>query len=321
MDDRKEAKQPLFLAIASAADHGVRHIGSSGGVITAVIKHLFETEQIASTVSYAFSGSDLFVPYLAYSFDEYRQTGSVYHEVDLPNFLRRQIADIRSPIFVTCLPCEARAIRHILAKNRIESIIMVLVCSGQLTKEATYDFLARHNIAVGDVASFRYRGHGWPGGMTVTKNDGETLFFDNLSSDWLYFFHSTIYNLDKCFKCTDTFGIHGDAVVADPWLKEYKEREKEGCSIVAIHDERFHQAFQNMINAGLIDVHEAISLETFHATQKRTVEKKRLYYGNKKLISRLVSIYRSPLYKRFFVAFPKLHLRIHRAVFSRLAKK
>lgn len=311
---------PVFVAIASSTEHNVRYSGSSGGVVTEIIKYFFKTTRIASTISYKFSGKYLFVPYIAYNYEEYNQTGSIYHNIDIFSFLKSNIENIKSPVLVTCLPCQARGVRSILSTNNIDCYVIALVCSGQLTKDATYDFLKRNRISIHDIVSFRYRGYGWPSGITIRTKDGNTYFFDNLKSDWLYFFHSTIYNPNKCFSCSDTFGIHADVSIADPWIKRYKESETIGCSVIAIYDKEVHEIFKHMVNDASVLIHEEISIEEFHNTQRDTVIKKQRYIKNKKLIHFLRSIYKTWIYKRFFLFFPKVHGKIHNAIFSRLSK-
>lgn len=308
------------MSIASSADPNVRYTGSSGGVVTELIKYLFGKDRISSVISYKFQGEDLFVPYVAYSYNEYNQAGSIYHEVDLFPFIKRNITKLKSPVLVTCLPCQTRGLRALLDKHGIAYFIIALVCSGQLTKEATYDFLKRNKIAIGDVKSLRYRGYGWPSGMNIETKKGEHYYFDNLDSDWRYFFHSTIYNANKCFSCKDTFGVNADISVADPWFKRYKETEKTGCSIVAVYSEPAAELVQQMINDKMLVVHEEISAEEYEKSQRGTLEKKQRYIEHPRLIRVLVKIYRSWWYRRLFLRFPGVHYKIHNILFSKLAK-
>ena len=307
---------PLQVSILSSSDDDIRYRGSSGGVVTTTAKFLFEKKFIHSAIAYRFEGANLFAPYLAYDFENYTQTGSIYHEVELFNFIRKNFDRIKSPVLVTCLPCQAKGVKILLENKEIEAFVVALVCSGQLTKDATYDFLRRNNLRIEDVDSFRYRGNGWPSGMTVCMNDGKRYFFDNLTSEWLFFFHSTIYNLQRCFSCTDTFGCEADISIADPWLKRYKSNEKIGCSIVSVYSEKGRSLIERMLEDELLHVHETIDFEELKNPQRGTIEKKKLYIRNRKLIHSLVSLYRSRPYKYFFMKFPKLHLKLHRILLS-----
>lgn len=50
--------------------------------------------------------------------------GSVYQDMDLVGFIRKHISEIRGRILVVCSPCFVRAIRSILRRANIESIII-----------------------------------------------------------------------------------------------------------------------------------------------------------------------------------------------------
>ena len=154
--------QPKVLASSNA---NIRHRGSSGGVITQIIKYLFEASQVNSAINFRFSGAELFEPKVIYSFEEYEQTGSIYHEINIYKFLKDNINHIKSPILVSCLPCQVVPIKRLLDKGNIQSIVISLVCSNQLEKEATYYFLEKNNIDINKITDFRYRGNGWPSGI------------------------------------------------------------------------------------------------------------------------------------------------------------
>lgn len=316
----KFKKKPLQISILSSTDEEIRYHGSSGGVVTAIAKYLFGKKLVSSAIAYKFGGPNLFVPYLAFGIEDYSQTGSIYHEVELFGFIRENLDRIKSPVFVTCLPCQAKSIKIVLEKNGIEAFVVALVCSEQLTKDATYDFLKRNKIRIEDIEFFRYRGNGWPSGMTVFMKNDKSYFFDNLSSEWPYFFHSTIYNLKKCFCCLDTFGYEADLSVADPWLKRYKNNEKIGCSIVSIYSEEAKNIIKQMLKDGFLNLHEEIDYEELKNSQRGTIRKKDIYIKNKKAVHFLVALYRNRIYKIFFMKFPKLHCKLHNILLSLIVR-
>ena len=135
MENPKFKYQPRVLA---SSDVDIRYKGTSGGVISQIIKYLFEYNKINSALSMKYSGIKLFDPILIYTYEDYENTGSVYHEINIYKYLKENIENIKSPILITCLPCQVLPIRRLLDKNNIDSTIISLFCSNQLEKEATY---------------------------------------------------------------------------------------------------------------------------------------------------------------------------------------
>lgn len=303
MENPKFNYQPKVLVSTNAE---IRYKGSSGGVITQIIKYLFEISQIKNAISFRFSGAELFVPKLIYSFEEYEHTGSVYHEINIYKFLKKNINHVQSPILITCLPCQVVPIKRLLDKNNIENIIISLVCSNQLEKEATYYFLEKNNIDVNKIIDFRYRGNGWPSGIQI-KTDKTDYFFHNNTSKWIDVFHSQIFNLNRCFSCKDTFGLSADLSIADPWLKRYVENDKTGSSIVISHTKKAEELIQKMIADKVLKVIELLTLEDAVLSQKGTLQKKYILMKYKKSLKLLINFFRKEEYKKIFYKISKCH--------------
>lgn len=286
--------------ILSSAHQDIRYNGSSGGFVTELADSLFFQNKIASAICFHFSGKELFVPQVVFSSRQYNQTGSIYHETGLIRFLKDNISSIKSPVFITCLPCQCEAIRRLLRSYQIESILVSLVCSGQLKKQATYDFLALHGIASDQLKSFQYRGKGWPSGIHAETKDGKTFFFHNTDSDWKCFFHSAIYNLERCFHCMDSYGTDADFSVADPWFKEYIEKETIGCTVVCASEKKWMEWIDEMIAEGRLTLHQKISLSEFVESQFWTLAKKESY-RKFFFLKKAVRIFRMQFYRRLFL--------------------
>jgi coenzyme F420-reducing hydrogenase beta subunit len=310
MENPKFNFQPRILA---SNKEDIRYKGSSGGIITHLIKYLFETNKINSAIGFKFTVIELFKPYLINSFDEYEQTGSIYHEVNIYKFLNENIEEIKSPIMITCLPCQIIPIKRLMNNHKIETVIISLVCSSQLEKEATYYFLEKNNIDISKVKEFRYRGNGWPSGIQI-KTDEKEYFFHNNNSKWIDVFHSQIFSLKRCLSCKDTFGLEADISIADPWLKRYVEKEKIGSSIVIPHTDIGENIIISMIDNADLEVIEILSQEDGVLSQKGTLIKKYILKKYKKRFLKLIKIFRSEFYKKYFFNFSKYH----RYFFSKL---
>lgn len=295
--------QPKVLI---SSDNNIRYKGSSGGVVTQIVKYLFETSQIKSAINFKFVCAELFSPKLIFSFNEYEHIGSIYHEINIYKFLKENINQLKTPVLITCLPCQVVSIRRFLNKNNIDSIIISLTCSNQLKKEATFYFLKKNKIDIDKITDFRYRGNGWPSGIQIKTNEKE-YFFHNNTSKWLDVFHSQIFSLDRCLSCKDTFGLNADFSIADPWLKRYIENDKIGSSIVISHTNKAENLILDMIKNKKLNVEELLTAEEAIFSQKNTLQKKYILTKHKKILKPLIKLFRTNLYKNLFFKVSKVH--------------
>lgn len=301
MDSRKKgAERPVFngsARVVFSSDNSTRLAATSGGFVTALGRFLLKSGRAKSAITYEFAGQDLFFPKIVRDHKEYLPVGSVYHDTENVAFVRKNIERIESPVFITCLPCEVRALRAIFAKRNIESVIVSLVCSNQLTKEATYHFLSSMRIDRSQMTGLRYRGNGWPSGLQI-QSGGRGYYFSNNGDLWMGVFHSHIFTLDRCYGCADTFGIHADFVVADPWLERYVKSDSQGATIVIPLTEVSRDYFKLLEKESLIQVIEPLEDTDVWLSQAFTLEKKAFFRRNRKLV-RLV---RSAISNRFYRA-------------------
>ena len=303
MENPKFQYQPRILA---SSDDDIRFKGSSGGVISQIIKYLFDTKEIKSAIGFKFSGIELFEPYLFYRVDDYIQSGSIYHDINIYKFLHENIKDIQSPVLITCLPCQIQPIKRLLQNNKIDSVIVSLVCSSQLDKEATYYFLEKNDIDISSVKEFRYRGNGWPSGIQIKTTD-KNYFFHNNTSKWMDVFHSQIFTMKKCFSCKDTFGLNADFSIADPWLDRYINSDKIGSSIVVAHTQKGEALVKDMIFHNSLAFLEDLSQEEVVLSQRGTLIKKYIYLKYKKYITPIIKTFKSSYYKKNFYYISKIH--------------
>jgi coenzyme F420 hydrogenase subunit beta len=262
--------------IACSADSEIRYKGSSGGAISTAIKYLFDNRKIHSAVSFRFNGRELFLPELVYSFDEYRISGSIYHEIGLHRFLKDNLDRVRSPVAVTTLPCQAISIRTLLDQHNMESYLLACTCSAQMSREATYYLLRKSGIDPSDVTHFKYRGDGWPSGLRIETGNGRHFFSIN-DSLWYDVFNSHIFTLGRCFRCRDTFGLKADLSFADPWLPKYVSGDRTGHSIIMVHTEKGDRLVAAMEKGKYITRTENLSPGDVLASQLGTLRKKYVY--------------------------------------------
>lgn len=75
--------------IGYSCNPDIRYKATSGGIGTSIIKYLFDKGIINTTITFDYDKSTLqYVPRLIYKYEDYKITGSIYHEVKLINYIR-----------------------------------------------------------------------------------------------------------------------------------------------------------------------------------------------------------------------------------------
>ena len=276
--------------IGYANDKQIRYSSSSGGIITAVIKYLFEAKRIDSFLGCTFNVEKCcYEPTLIHSYADYELAGSVYQEMDLIPFVKEHLAEIKKTILVVCSPCLVKAFRNILKKNGLEAIIIDYFCSGQTTIEGTYCYYRFMNIAKKDVLNIRYRGNGWPNGIEITLRSGEMIRRANYSEPWSTIHGSELFRPKRCFYCKNVESEHADISVGDPWLKEYIDTDTIGSSLFLVHSALGQSIVQEMLSNNKIVV-KSVDYELFEKSQRPSLRRKSMVSDMKSYYDLVIKI-------------------------------
>ena len=288
-----------------AADPELRRRGTSGGVGSALLKHLFDHGRIQTAVSFDYDAATLqYVPKLIHSYAEYRVVGSIYHEIPLVEFIRRNASAIQGGFACFCLPCQARAIRQAVAQSGHECLLFGLACSSQQSLEATRYLLKRLGIRPDEVRRIQYRGNGWPSGILIELADGRTRTVSNLRSVWSRIFHSRLFVQPRCFRCDDTLGVHADVGLADPWLASLQADVGEGKTLVMVHTPAGEALWAEA--GAQACVAEAVPEDVASDSQAGTIRRKRNYARHPWKRACLLRMNASPAYRRLAMRHPAL---------------
>jgi len=275
--------------IARSENLEKRKLGSSGGVVSEVILDLLNRQWHAVVPIYV-SEKVKFEPRVICSPEEYIQTGSVYHDLNLVEYLRTIDIEAGRSYVVTCLPCEAKAIKKIFSDAHANSMTIALACSGQQSYEATELLLNIMGIEKEDVSSFKYRGGGWPGGIQIQTKNGKIVEAGNLQYPWYDIFNSNVFTLPKCFSCQDILGRHAELVAADPWFKKELEQEKIGRTLTICRNIDI-EACEGVVVDEILDEEQAQASQGFtfrrKLIQKKYKEYLNLFIRHRKIIASL----------------------------------
>lgn len=205
---------------AWAADPQTRHMGSSGGTLTALSVWLLETGKASQiigaqaaaknprrTVSVQITTKE---EALAASGSRYAPVSNAAH----PYALAAGTAFIGKP-------CEVSAIRALgsgtfgMAET---PILLSFFCAGTPGQNATEQLVEELGVPSGEtIAGLRYRGNGWPGDFTVTRTDGTTI---STSYDDSWGNHLGPTTQWRCKICPDGIGESADITAGDFWRSD-----------------------------------------------------------------------------------------------------
>ena len=234
---------PAWGPIASlhtghATDPEVRHQGSSGGVLSALLIHLLESRQVDAVLH---TGADPANPLRSCSLlsrirgDVLKGAGSRYAPAapvaDLPEALGRY-----ARIAFVGKPCDAAAVRKLMAQDsklaeRIP-IVLSFMCAGTPSEQGTLEVLQQMGVASDELTEFRYRGDGWPGLTRAVTRGGRVETMDYKTS-WGHILNRHLQT--RCKLCADGIGEFAGVVCADAWYGKdgYPDfAEREGRSLV-----------------------------------------------------------------------------------------
>lgn len=307
----QENKKAIEYYIGHAVDQEIRYHASSGGVGTAVIKYLLSLPEYKTSVTFHFDEENCrYIPKLVYKVSDINICGSIYQDIDLINFMRQHLNEIKGGIVMTCLPCQVNAIRALLNKNNITNFIISFVCSGQTTLEGTYCYYRFLGIKKENVRKMQYRGNGWPSGIQILLKDGTKIYRENHSEPWSLIHRSSLFRPKKCFFCKKDTSYNSDISLADPWLDEYISHDKVGNTMFLVNTKFGQQILSNMLVNNII-VFQRSSCDLYIKAQWPNVRKK-IYVCNKQKFLRMEQKFaENRIYRHIFSMTPfnmKMHL-------------
>jgi coenzyme F420 hydrogenase subunit beta len=267
-----------------AMDPEVRRQGSSGGVITALAHFLLRTGLVDSVSQNVASRIDPTGNEVQFSHgreDVLRAAGSRYGPAAGLSRVEEMLQSGQTFALVG-KPCEVAALRSLSRMDeRVGQQVPYLLsfmCAGTPSGRGTNALLSAMGISPEEVASFRYRGNGWPGSARAVTHSGKFSEMD-YNSSW-----GTILNRYlqfRCKICPDGTGEFADVVCADAWYGKggYPDfSERDGRSLILVRTPRGAQLLSDAVSAGDLSI-EPLDLGEVAAMQPYQVERKRMVLG------------------------------------------
>ena len=292
---------------AWATDPVIRHRGSSGGALTALVSWLVTTGE---TASFTGAGADPSKPErtVALSITSKEQalasSGSRYAPVPV-----LAQADLTPRTGLVAKPCEISAARMLLSQRggsefrQVQPadqvpLLLSFFCAGTPSQSATHRLLADLGMpANAKVVDLWYRGRGWPGQFTARAGDGRSVqasyehsWGEHLGKDLQW----------RCKICPDGVGESADISAADYWQSDARGypsfAEEAGRSALIARTARGHDVLTRAFAAGVL-AGQTLDLDLLADVQPLQVARRTLLQA--RLLGTRIAGRRVPRYRGF----------------------
>lgn len=270
-----------------SAEPEVRHLSSTGGLLTGLGLFLIETNQVdfilhacEPDVQPTFGER-----FISRSRDDViKAAGSRYgptptlidviEVMDLAEKNNEKFAFIGTPCDVSALRNYAR---HDERVDRLCKYMLTMVCGGFMETDSMQNFLEKIDVGITEITSLRYRGYGCPGPTTIKTFDGRVIeknYLDFWGED-----ESTWGLPPRCKICPDGIGDSADIAAADTWVGgsptwEIQETDL-GSNAAIVRTQRGVDLIADAILAGYLERGEKLSPRDMDRFQPHQVNKKK----------------------------------------------
>ena len=270
------------VATGHATDAALRHLASSGGMISALLIHALASGRVDAVLHIVADPErpTRNIVQISRTADAVLNgAGSRYAPSSPLAEIERVLAGNERIAFVG-KPCDVSALHQLGARDpRVADRIPLVIsffCGGIPSHGGTDRILTDLGVEAAAVAQFRYRGDGWPGFATATRHDGSAERMTYMAS-WGGHLSKTVQF--RCKICPDPVGGVADIACADAW--ECDERgyplfeELDGRSLILARTEYGEAFVREALAAGAIRLDPA-KAEDIDSMQPSQARRKRL---------------------------------------------
>jgi coenzyme F420 hydrogenase subunit beta len=280
-----------------STEERIRKAGTSGGVVTTVLKSLMEEGTIDGALVVTFDTHNPWITryVLAASIEELLQSAQTKYQVTPIDFSLHQIPQER--IAVVGVPCLIHGMRNLqetpLGKKII--LLMGLFCWVHMEQDATRFLLKKLGVGEGEVGSVEYRCGDYLGGFAARDIKGNVAFLEKECYNLL----PLLFAPERCAFCADFTNELADISFGDAKSLQ----SQQGHTYVITRSEMGEEVMKACEAKGLIirdpcPVHDIIDSERsallFKKGAFKRIEKKGLP------ISYGTEIYTNPLKNKLF---------------------
>ncbi len=214
------------IYVGYSTNPDIRHMGSSGGVVTELLLFLLEKGSIDQALVCGMNKKNPLETesYIARTKEEIIDSAQSKYVISPHMRLLSDIIRSGKKTAIVGLPCHIHAFRkmELWRKKKTENVKLVigLACHRAFEKEAIPKLLELENIEPSMVAKFEYR-HGdiWPGSACVILKNGEKkILAHNIKDAFNYL--RIFYSPKRCLTCVDFSAEFSDMTMMDPWIRD-----------------------------------------------------------------------------------------------------
>lgn len=239
-----------------ACDSSVRHEGSSGGVISALLIHALATGLVDRVIHVHANPVHPTRNSIAIS----RTPSEVLGGAGSRYISSSPLADIDAAldeggsIAFVGKPCDISALRRLgQVDPRVAAHVPIMLsffCGGVPSHQGVQEILSKLGTTEDEVAAFRYRGQGWPGTAAATTRDGRVLKMSYAESWGEHLAKEVQF---RCKICPDAIGGAADVACADAWYGDERGYpsfdEQDGRSLVISRTEAGARLLESAVEA------------------------------------------------------------------------
>lgn len=274
----------LDVSVVHAADANIRYLGSSGGVISALSIYLLETGLVDFVLQIGTSSDNTLYNEVKVSRcrEEVLSCAGSRYSPSAPLVTIDDMLNYSGRFAFVGKPCDVAALRQLGRYDaRVQERVVVMLsfmCAGVPTLRGTIEVLKQFGAESHQVASFRYRGEGWPGFTKAVLKDG-TVHQMAYEESWGGILNRHL--LLRCKICPDGTGEFADIVGADAWVGKddgYPDfTEHEGRSLVITRTETGKRIFdlsiknRSIIKEATMTLEDIIKMQPYQASRKESL--------------------------------------------------
>lgn len=254
-----------------STDYGIRYNSASGGLVTQLLIFAIEEGIIDGALVTRMKKDNPLEPepFIARTKEEIIEaTGSKYCPVPA-NITLKEILNSKGgeKFAVVGLPCHILGIRNVEQINKkLKSKIVLhlgIFCSTPCNFLGTEFILSKRlGVNIDNVKDIKYRGKGWPGGMSVRLKNNREKF---ISSSEYWDNNFSAFTPSRCRLCTDNTAELADVSFADYRGKEISLNEKIGETSIISRSIDAEKILHQMVDKQKIEIWKINSKEATYA--------------------------------------------------------
>lgn len=176
-------------------------------------------------------------------------------------------------------PCDVEGLRlaqEVCPALKAKTVLAIgFFCAGNPSTRGTLALFEKYGIDPQAVASFRYRGMGWPGMATIEfKDENRPPMKITYRDSWAFV---NRYRPFRCYLCPDLTAEFADISVGDPWYREVG-KDEPGRSLILIRTEIGRDIFHRALAKGYVTAEKG-NPEIIFLSQKKLLNKRQAIWG------------------------------------------